>query len=238
MAGRRAGILAVAAVALIVAGCAQTSRVGDDLSPASLSASNKAVAVIRLATESPACKRVSILLGTRDTNGGYTRGQIVDVLDVRSLAKLAVAEVELDPGEYHVIGYACGDGQDFKILSDKADANTFRTSYASFSVAPGEVVNVGYLSINASHVGRSAFGRPLRVDVKVSDWPLSELERYKAERPTLYQQMTTRLLTISPRGPLPAGPAECARFAALKAAGKVANLPPECSPRQAARKPS
>jgi hypothetical protein len=225
----------IAGLASLTVGCAQTSRVSDEVTSGSLATTSKAVAVMRLGSDSPACRNVSITLGRREPNGYYRRGRTVNVVDVRSPTDPPIAEVELDAGEYHVVGFVCASEKGAKVLSDKADSQTYRNSLASFSLAPGEIVNVGFLSVNASHVGRSAFGRPLRVHVRVTDWPLDEIDRYKARRPAVYQQMTTRLMTVMQRGPAPPDAEDCARLAALKAEGKIANLPPVCAPAHTGR---
>ena len=63
----------------------------------------------------------------------------------------------------------------------------------------------------------------------MTDWPLAELERYKAKRPHIYAQMKTRLMTVTPQGQGPPTSQDCARLKALKAEGKVQELPPECA---------
>jgi hypothetical protein len=87
---------------------------------------------------------------------------------------------------------------------------------------------VGYLHLVAWRHGRNTFGRPVEMDIEVSDWPLAELDRFKAKRPQIYAQMTTRLMTVIPPGPGAPGAEDCARLKALKAEGKVQQLPPEC----------
>ena len=207
--------------------CTETSRV-DDLATASLGQSGKAIAVMRVGAASPSCINVAVLLGVREGEG-FRRRQGITVANVRSLTEPAVAEVELDAGEYHVLAYRCQSASGIKTVSDSDGGQLYRTSYASFTLQAGEVVNVGYLHVGASRVGRSSFGRPVEVDIDVTDWPLVELDRFKAKRPHLYARMTTRLMTITDRAPQPAGPAECARLEVLRAEGKVARLPAECS---------
>ena len=76
------------------------------------------------------------------------------------------------------------------------------------------------------------------MDIEITDWPLAELDRFKAKRPHIYAQMTTRLMKVMPVGPGEPGPQECARLKALLAEGKVQQLPPACQPSAtAARKP-
>jgi hypothetical protein len=221
-------LIAIAAC-MLLAGCTQTSRVDDNLSTASLTQTKKAVAVMRVGAASASCINVAVLLGVREGDG-YRRHQGITVANVRSITEPAVAEVELDPGEYHVLAYRCQSKQGIKTLDDSAGGQLYRTSYASFTLHSGEVVNVGYLHIGASRVGRSSFGRPVEVDTDVTDWPLAELDRFKAKRPHIYAQMTTRLMTVMPLEPGEPGPPECARLKALLAEGKVQQLPPACLP--------
>ena len=217
----------LAVVATGVAACAQTSKVNDAVSTVALAQSNKAVALMRIGAASPNCLNVAVLLGTRDGDG-YRRGQVITVINVRSLAEQPVAEVELDAGEHHVIGYGCAaDSGKARIVMDKAGPQSYRTSYANFTVKPGEVVNVGQLHFGASHVGRSAFGRPLDIEVKITDWPLREIEQFQAKRPGLFAKMTTRLMQVT--GPATTSTDDCKRMKALQAAGKLHALSPACA---------
>jgi hypothetical protein len=231
--GVRRGLMA-GVVCLLAVGCIQTSRVDDNLSTAALVETRKAVAVMRVGAASPSCINVAVLLGVRDGEG-FRRHQAINVTNVRSLVEPAVAEVELDPGEYHVLAYLCQTASSIKTVAAGADRGTYHTSYASFTLQAGEIVNVGYLHFNASRVGRSSFGRPIEVYVEVTDWPLAELDRFKAKRPHIYAQMKTRLMKVT----LDEGPPtsqECARLRALKAEGKVQQLPSECSAPAAAKR--
>lgn len=219
---------------ILLAGCAATSRVASDVTTASLTATQRSVAVMRIGSASPTCRDVAVLLGVAaPATGGltaYRRHQAIRVANVASVSEPAVAEVELVPGEYHIIGYQCTHvGHKPTTLTTSDGQQLFRSSYAAFTVQPGEIVNVGYLHFGASHVGRSAFGRPFRLEVSVTDWPLADLDRYKARRPELYAQMTTRLMRVTLASDAPAGPPECARLADLRAAGKVQTLPKACS---------
>ena len=62
-----------------------------------------------------------------------------------------------------------------------------------------------------------------------SDWPLNELDRFKARRPHIYAQMKTRLMAVTPAGQAPPTGQDCARLKALKVEGKVQGLPRECA---------
>jgi hypothetical protein len=216
-------------VLVLAAACTQTSRVDDGVSTGSLAESRKAVAVMRVGAASPDCLHVAVLLGVREGEG-FRRHQGLTVMNVRSLTEPAVAEVELDPGEYHVLAYRCQTAKSIKTVSDTAGGQLYRSSFASFTLEPGEIVNVGYLHLVAWRQGRNTFGRPVEMDIEVTDWSLAELDRFKAKRPHIYAQMRTRLMAVTPQGPAPATGGECARLETLKAEGKVQKLPPECAP--------
>jgi hypothetical protein len=219
----------IAAILVLLSGCISTSRVDETLTTASLARDKKAVAIMRVGSASPTCKHVGVLLGTPE-GAGYRRHSVLQVVNVTSLIEPAVAETELTPGTYHLIGYSCHDGQKATPVGQKADFGTYATSYAHFSVQAGEMVNVGFLHFHAQRVGTNAFGRPLRATVSVTDWPLAELDRFKQKRPQIYAQMVTRLMTVPPTGPAPPGEADCARLRQLRSEGKVASLPQPCVP--------
>lgn len=220
--------MAIGCGVLAAGGCSQTTRVGDETSAETLQRSSKAVAVMRIPATSPACDNVGVWLGVRE-GAGYRPHTPVSVINVRSLADAPVAEVELPPGEYHVISYACGGTGGVKQISSfDRTTGLVRTSYARFAVAAGEVVNVGSFNFNASRVGLNAFGRPYRTRVSVTDWPLDELQRYRQKRPSIYAQMKTRLMTVTETGGEP-DEDDCAALSALKAEGKIQNLPAHCA---------
>lgn len=222
---------ALVMIAVIGSGCAATSRVDDSITTAALAQDKRAVFVLRVGAASPTCRHVAILLGTVE-GAGFRRERQLQVMEVHSVVEPAVVEAEIAPGTYHVIGYSCHDGTKAKAVAQKADREifqqTYATSYASFTVKAGEIVNLGYLHFHGSRVGTNAFGRPIRTDVTVSDWPLAELDRFKLKRPGLYGQMTTRLMAVNPTGPQPPTSADCARYEALKREGKVAAMPASC----------
>ncbi len=58
-------------------------------------------------------------------------------------------------------------------------------------------MNIGYLHYNAVKTRSSMFGRPIRQEVEVSDWPLEELERFRKNRPEIFARMTTRLMVVT-----------------------------------------
>lgn len=232
--GRGAGVgcgWLVLAGSLGLAACAQTSRIDvEDLSHRRLRADNRGVVLMRVGAASQKCLHVAVLLGVR-AGEGYRRVKVLGVANVRALGKAPVAEVELDAGEYHVVGYSCTNDKGSKVVADDTGPGSalFRTSYAHFAVGPGDVLNVGYLHFHAESDGDSLFGRPIKVAVGVSDWPLTEIERFARERPAVYALMATRLMTVEAR---PAGDKvtaqACVTWKSLAAGGKVQHVPSGC----------
>ena len=229
--------------ALVTAGCVATSKVSDDISTQSLAASNKSVVVMRLSGAGPQCQHVAVLLGVKQAEG-FRGVRALTVASVRSVTEPPVAEAELEPGDYHLLAYKCFYKKNATVaVGDKSDTSgVYRSAFARFTLRPGEIVNVGYLHFNAHRVGLSAFGRPLRREIAVTDWPLADLDQFKAKRPAVYAQMVTRLMQITIEDEEPTV-ADCARLAVLKAERKVESLPPECvrpsrKPAKAARTPA
>jgi hypothetical protein len=223
------GFGACAAILLLTA-CAQTTRVDEtQTTPLALASKGTGVAVMRLGAASHTCQHVQVLIGVRE--GNHYRGvRGVKVAHVRSVSDSAVAEVELPPEEYHFLAYRCFDKAGKAMtVGDTADvANLYRTSIAKFTLRAGEVVNVGYLHYNAVKTRSSMFGRPVRQEVQVSDWPLEEIERFRKNRPEIFARMTTRLMVVTLGDTLDVE--GCERLRELQRQGKVAKVPDGCTP--------
>ena len=226
-----------AAGCLLAVGCTQTSRVDDNLSTASLGQARRAVAVMRVGAASPSCINVAVLLGVREGDG-YRRHQGITVANVRSITEPAVAEVELDPGEYHVLAYRCQNA--------KATSRRWTTMPAASSTAPATRASrcsrarsstsaICISSPGVTAATRSAGRWRWTSRSRTGRWSSSTVSRPSAR--TIYAQMTTRLMKVVPPGPGAPGPQECARLKALRAEGKVQQLPAECqAPASAGRK--
>ena len=73
------------------------------------------------------------------------------------------------------------------------------------------------------------FGKPIRTDVEITDWPLAEIERFAKMRPTIYAQMKTRLMIAGTDAPTADQQSrECETWARLKAEGKAQEAPAAC----------
>jgi hypothetical protein len=215
--------------AALTAACAGTSRVGDELTATSLTQGKKAVALIKLGAADPMCSVLQAGIGVRDGES-Y---RIVETARIHRNSKdSAVAELELRAGEYHVVSYTCNRPGGAIHLADSRGGGVFKKSYASFSLAPGEIINVGYLQLVPMGSTPVAYARVVAVRLVVTDWPLGELEQFKQQRPHLYAQMRTRLMTV-PKVETPnlqkMIQARCADMRRLQAEGKLQNLPPLCN---------
>ena len=221
------GTAATVATTILLAGCVKTTRIDDATTPETLAKSRKAVALMRIGAASTACVNVIARLGQR-SGEGFRIVRSVTVADVKTLSDIAVVEVELDPGEYPVVGYSCVQRRGQTEIGSSDGHGLQKNSYARFTLAAGEVVNVGYLHFNAAHVNYSLFGRPVRTMVSVTDWPFAEIERFKTLRPKVYAQMTTRLMVVT-NGPDRELTADnCAALKSMQAEGKVAAVPAAC----------
>jgi hypothetical protein len=222
--------VAVAFAAILAACASGTSRVADDLNSTSLTQSKKAVALIKLGATDPMCTTLAALIGVRDGTG-YRSVQFARI--VRKPGETAVAELELGAGEYHVVSYSCAKRGGVALLAEPLGNGLFRKSYASFTLAPGEVLNVGYLQLvpmGAAQVSHDL--RVLQVRLAVTDWPLAELDRFKQQRPHLYAQMKTRLMKVHRVEPptMQQVQAACTEMRRLQAEGKIQDLPLICAP--------
>ncbi len=231
---------AVLALAALLAGCASgTSRVADDLNSTSLSQSKKAVALIKLGAADPMCTTLAAVVGVRE-GSNFRSVQFARI--VRKAGEAAVAEMELGAGEHHVVSYSCAKRGGMAMLAEPLGSGLYRKSYASFTLAPGEVLNVGYLQLVPMGSARVAYDfRVLHVRLAVTDWPLAEIDRFKQQRPHLYAQMKTRLMTVHRVEPptVQQVQAACTAMRRLQAEGKIQDVPLICAPgnRRAPQRP-
>jgi hypothetical protein len=226
------GRAAVLGLVLLIAGCAATgtSRVSDELvSTAALAQDKKAVALIKLGAADPQCTVLTAGIGVRE-NDAFRLLHTARI--VQKAGEATVAELALDPGEYHVVSYLCmrPNGAHL-VLSEPMGGGQFRKSYANFAVQSGEVINVGFLRLVPLGATQAAFSRVVLVGVVATDWPVPELERFKQQRPALYAQMKTRLMTVPKIVPptVEQIAAKCAEIKKLQAEGKIQNLPSICT---------
>jgi hypothetical protein len=228
---RLASVAAGLCAALMATGCAVgTSRVSDELTTATLTQDKKGVALVKLGAADPLCSTLTAGIGVREKDA-FRRVQSIRIVLTKN--EPMVAEVELDPGEYHVVSYVCLKARSVVALAEPINVSEglYRKSYASFRVEPGEIVNVGYLQLLPLRTSYGVLSRTLHVGLAATDWPLAEIERFKQQRPKLYDQMRTRLMVVPKlEPPTPEQVlARCAEMKKLQAEGKVQNLPATCT---------
>ena len=212
----------VALTAVLLGGCTG-AKVNEQLAePAALRDSQQAIALIRLEPPDPACQQLAVQLGTRE--GQFYK--LARSLKLEQIAVTKVAEVMLPPGEYHVISFVCIRARSQIVIAEQQGNGLARRSYASFTLAAGEVVNLGQLQSQTVSRSSGVHNSFVHVTLGVTDWPLAELEKFKSQRPKLYAEMKTRLMTVPTAEPTtPAAVAEkCADLKRLQAEGKVQNL--------------
>ena len=163
---------AIMALAALTAGCAGTSRVDDQLTAGSLTQSRKAVAMIMLGAYDPMCTVLQAGIGVRE---GETYRIVQTARIQRSVNETAVAELELGTGEYHVVSFTCNRPRGgISQLAESLGGGVFKKSYASFSLAPGEIINVGYLQLVPMASTQVSYNtRVVAVRVAATDWPIS-----------------------------------------------------------------
>lgn len=186
---------------------------------------------MKIGAADASCRIVHVTLARRE-------GEIFRAVETLKISGLqtpnepAVAEAELEPGDYHVVNYDCFTPRGRVGLTSMKSPGLYAKSLASFSIGAGEVVNVGFLKLAPIGVTNQVFSRTLHWAIAVTDWPLSELENFKQRRPTLYAAMRTRLMIVPKAEPMTAEKRDeaCAKAKQLKEEGKVQNLPLGCSP--------
>ncbi len=211
---------------------APTSQVSEAISTGALKEQRKAVVIMKIDAVSQVCLNASVVLGQRD-GVGFKATETLRVAGPRVPNRSNVAEAELTPGEYHVVAYSCHVGPRVATMA-RFEGGKYQSSYASFAVGAGEIVNVGHLKLRPltlSHAVGNVRVTNNVVQVVVTDWAMSDLDGFKQERPALYKQMVTRLAAVTKVEPMTAAERQqlCERAKGLQAEGKVQNLPPICT---------
>lgn len=189
----RSTLLAGLVAGLALTGCAATSRVDDQITTAALAKNKTSVAIMRAGFVDELCDAGIIGVG-RKVDGGY---QLVQrVMMISSFTEHGtVPQVELEAGEYHIISFSCqrGRSREFVQLMDPRRPGLFLKSYASFTLGPGEIINLGELRIVRSRLVREF------VVFEAADLPPQSHAKLKQERPNIHAQMKTRLMTVPKR---------------------------------------
>jgi hypothetical protein len=194
----RSAVICIAASA-ISAACAYTPGVSPDLDQKILMRTRKAVAILQMGFEGEGCMKTTIEVGRR-TGNDFESVQTLTFFPVPGSAGDA-AQFELPPGEYHIVSWKCEVTVSHRVLrittlSRREGGNLFgdgaryKESYGSFSLAAGEIVNLGYL--------RMVRTSSSTMRLEVGDLARKQHEKLEREKPKLVAQMVTRLIKANP----------------------------------------
>ena len=214
-------LAAIIISAFVLVGCSSATRPIVEPSTAALAEKKHGVAVVKFSMINEPCRQQALLIGARDGNGHRLVKKLV-ASGTAPATTANAAEAELDPGEYHLLGYACM--RDRSLLNVGNEGGPYTPSLGSFTVVAGEVVNIG-------HIRFSSVWGSKQLKMEVGDWALADLNRYRDERPQLFAAMRTRLLQVKAGQPLTGQEKEdhCGQLKALQASGKVQQLPKGCA---------
>ena len=133
----------VLSLAALLTGC-NTGKVSEQLADTTtLTANKQAIALFRIALPDPGCLSLGVQLGARE--GEFFRPY--QMIRLQQVHVTLVVELLLAPGEYHIVSLTCFRARTTMVLSEPQGNGLMRRSYASFTVMPGEVVNLGQLRL-------------------------------------------------------------------------------------------
>jgi hypothetical protein len=227
---RVCAVLCATATACVLQACATlpSNRLDKERDGAALARTGKGVVLIRLEAPDLNC-REHLASFARHEGDGYTAVQRVRVYATSVDGAPPVAEAELAPGEYHIASYTCTGTGRVATLSEPNGKDRYKTSYATFRVEAGDVVNIGtFLVQSGLPPSQRTPGFPIGIAVKIADWPVADLEKFKKLRPRHYAQMKTRLMTVTPPPVVAPVREDCAQLERLRKEGKVQSLPGYC----------
>ena len=222
----RALALCVAAtVAAFLAGC-NGPRINEQLADGpTLKQNQQAIGLFRIGRPDPSCLHLGVQLGVREGEL-YRPGYVMKLAQTRVTQ---VVETILPPGEYHIVSITCFRARSTMVLSDPQGNGLMRQSYATFRLAAGEIINLGEIRLVDKKRTHGVWNSFHEIGVEIGDWPLEELERFKSQRPKLYAEMRTRLMTAPAATATPdSAPQMCDSARRLQAEGKLQNLPAHC----------
>jgi hypothetical protein len=192
---------ALLSAGLLIGGCGITSTVSDDVSLTSLTAASQAVAIITVSIDGETCPLATIQLAKRSAAGYEATTSFSINTSKFSLSGLiagSIPQVPLAAGEHHIVSYLCsaqsGNTTYTTTIGQKQGAffgigGTYKKSLANFTLAAGEVVDIGYLRIIPVGVAQI-------VTFHIQDQPPSVMEQLQKTKPKLFAQMKTRLMNV------------------------------------------
>ncbi len=160
----------------------------DTVRPRQLASEKRGVVLLAVDVEGVGCGAGAIHLATEGPNGTFKKFQHYSLIG----AKTNLAQIELPEGTYHLGVVACVQGYRFVNVgthNGSALIGDPLKSMGSFSVAAGEIVNLGHIVISRLGDGQGdAAVQVVAMDTKI-------LDVLKAQVPKLHAQAKTRLMT-------------------------------------------
>jgi hypothetical protein len=207
-------------VSALLAGCGATPNLSDELTATTLSANNQGIVLLSAAMQGLTCQGITVQLGRKSALGydaTTSFGIDITMFSLRRLVSSNLPQISLPAGEHHVIGVTCQNGNSFTSVGKGG-----LRSYASFTLAPGEIVNLGSLTVIPLAMTNIA-------TFEVRDQPIEVMDKLKADKPKLFAQMKNRLMTITPAPTAEDRQKQLAAFEALLAAKPVGPVTPRPS---------
>ena len=176
--------LAAAAAAVLLAGCAST--VSDDVSLEAVQNRGEAIAIVAATFPGPrVCTSLTLHVRQKGDDGDRIRSIVASVY-----GSGLPAQAKLPAGSYEIANMICQSVNVKVVLHEQrtifSSKKTPPPVYGRFSVAAGEVVNLGHVKI------KSAFGGIAQL--AVTDLSTQQRTWLKDNRPTLESRMVTRLI--------------------------------------------
>lgn len=202
-------------VGLLAAGCAMNPTwVEDSVTIDQLRASNKGVVILLISIER--CNYITAQFAQPDGNGQWVttdKGSVNLKLLGGNLPD-EPSQITLDAGEYGFVHLTCDAGTSKHHFRTKpvergnilsGSGFVYERPFASFSVGPGEVIDIGMLEFLTRQEGPFLQARDVFRTV-VKPIPESSLRKLAARKPNIYAARVVRLAKVPPPAPSPSAP--------------------------------
>lgn len=168
----------------------------DVANTADLSASKQAILICKVGMTGSYCQSSSLVLGQQV---GTTFKEVRTIKAGRTRrGEHNITSLKLPAGTYHVVSYVCTHQSGNRVYTNTIGkreggwgTGTYKNSFASFSAAKGEVVNLGYLKFVKIGGILSSLYEPRAVPI-----PEAQLALYRKEKPNLTSQMIDRPFVV------------------------------------------
>lgn len=164
---------------------------------AQLATSNRGIAVLMMGIENKPCLSSTIIIG-ETIDGGY-RAKHTVAGPSGAKGQVEPVQLTLDAGTYHIVGWHCETSRYRRKIGHRKKAlisfaPLYLKSYASFTIAAEEIVNLGYLRMEE-------IGKRGALRFTVIDLPASARAWLAGNRPQIYWQMITRAMQLAAAAP-------------------------------------